>query len=149
MITKLEFLTNPQRPAKRRKLLGRGPGSGKGKTCGRGHKGMGSRSGYKTRQGYIGGGVPLHKSSPTRGFSNERFKKRLDTVNLAMIEAIYNEGETVSLETLREKGYLKGRSHGLKILAEGELTKKVAFKIEAISKGAREKVKKLKVDINI
>lgn len=149
MTTKLQSLINTSRPSKRRKLLGRGIGSKSGKTCGRGQKGMGARSGYKTRQGYIGGGSPLHKRLPTRGFSNARFSTRLHVVNLGQIEAIYNEGETVSLETLREKGFLKGKSCGIKILSEGELTKKVSFQVEAISKGAREKVEKLKLEINI
>ena len=149
MTTKLDTLSNDSRPDQRRKLLGRGPGSGRGKTCTRGHKGMGARSGCKKRHGYIGGGVPLHKRMPTRGFSNERFRKRLDTINLGMIDKIYEEGETVNLETLRQKGYLKGKSHGIKVLAEGKLTKKVNFQIEALSEGAREQLTQLKVEFNV
>ncbi|MCP5469689.1 MAG: 50S ribosomal protein L15 [Chlamydiales bacterium] len=141
MSIKLEALENISRPKKRRKLLGRGPGSGRGKTSGRGQKGMGARSGYKTRQGYIGGGVPLHKKVPTRGFSNAKFTCRFDVINLEQIEKIYEDGETVSAETLREKGYLKKSTNGLKVLGKGELTKKVKFKIERISESARAKVK--------
>lgn len=143
MSTTLHSLKNSSRPHKRRKLLGRGPGSGLGKTCGRGQKGDGARSGYKRRYGYIGGGVPVHKSTPTRGFSNVRFARKLDVVNLDQIEAMYNEGECVSLETLKEKGFLKGHSHGIKVLANGKLSKKVTFQVEAFSKAAEAKLKEL------
>ncbi len=149
MSIKLENLQNTARPGKRRKLLGRGPGSGLGKTSGRGHKGMGARSGYKTRQGYVGGGVPLHRRLPTRGFSNARFTFRYDVINLGQLDSIYEDGEEVSLETLRKKGYLKGASKGVKVLAHGELTKKVTFKVEALSSSAKEKLKKLNIDVNV
>ncbi len=141
MTIQLESLSNTSRPKKRRKLLGRGPGSKRGKTSGRGEKGMGARSGYKTRLGYVGGGVPLHKRVPTRGFSNARFACKLDVINLAQIETLYNDGETVSLETLREKGFIKGQSNGIKVLANGTLSKKVSFKVEGFSDGAKEKLK--------
>lgn len=147
MILKLEALANTSRPKKRRKTVGRGIGSGKGKTCCRGVKGMGSRSGYKVRHGAEGGGVPLYRRVPTRGFSNERFRQRLDAVNLDVIEGLYENGETVSLETLREKGFLKGNSCGIKILGNGSLTKKVTFQVEAISKGAKEKIKEAGIAI--
>ncbi len=141
MMITLSTLSNSSRPTKRRKLLGRGPGSKHGKTSGRGEKGAGSRSGYKTRQGYIGGGVPLHKRTPTRGFSNVRFARKLDVINLGQIDVMYADGETVSLETLREKGFIKGQSYGIKILADGTLSKKVSFQVEAFSSGAQDKLK--------
>lgn len=141
MTTKLEALSNSSRPAKRRKLLGRGPGSKHGKTCCRGQKGDGARSGWKARYGYVGGGVPLHKSTPTRGFSNVRFARKLDVINFAQIEEIYKDGEVVSLETLREKGYIKGHSNGIKVLSNGTVSKKITFRVEAFSKGAQEKLK--------
>lgn len=141
MTLKLETLTNSSRPAKKRKLLGRGVGSKRGKTCGRGHKGMGARSGCKSRLGYIGGGVPLHKRVPTRGFSNARFARRLDVINLGQIEQVFQDGETVSIESLREKGFIKGQSNGIKVLSDGTLSKKVTFNVEAFSKGAVEKLK--------
>lgn len=141
MTVKLESLCNASRPHKRRKLLGRGPGSKHGKTSCRGQKGMGARSGYKTRQGYVGGGVPLHKRVPTRGFSNARFACKLDVINLGQIETMYQPGETVSLESLREKGFIKGQSNGIKVLADGTLSKKVSFQVEAFSKGAQDKLK--------
>ncbi|MEZ5315460.1 MAG: 50S ribosomal protein L15 [Chlamydiales bacterium] len=138
---KLALLKNTSRKQKRSKLLGRGPGSKRGKTCGRGHKGMGARSGYTKRLGYIGGGVPLHKTVPTRGFSNFRFAKKLHAINLKQINAMYDEGEIVNLETLKAKGFIKGQSNGVKVLADGELLKKVSFQVESFSYGAKKKIK--------
>lgn len=136
----LGSLYNATRPYKKRKLLGRGVGSKCGKTAARGQKGMGARSGYQTRQGYIGGGVPLHKRLPTRGFSNVRFATRLDVINLEQIEALYADGECVDLTSLREKNFIKGASYGIKVLGKGTLTKKVTFDVEAFSESAREKL---------
>jgi large subunit ribosomal protein L15 len=139
---KLESLQNVSRPYKRRMVVGRGPGSRRGKTCRRGQKGMGARSGYQRREGWEGGGVPLFKRLPTRGFSNARFACKLDVINLGQIEKLYADGETVSLETLKEKGYLKGVSHGIKVLGVGALTKKVKLQVEAVSQSAKEKLEK-------
>lgn len=138
---KLESLKNTSRPYVKPKLLGRGVGCKKGKTCGRGHKGDKSRSGYKRRYGNIGSGVPLHRKVPTRGFSHAKFKKVLDVINLEQIEQIFKDGETVSLDSLRDKGFIKGNSHGLKILGKGTLSKKVKFDVVAISESAKEKLK--------
>lgn len=138
----LSTLKNTDRPKRPRKLLGRGPGSGKGKTSGRGHKGQGARSGYKVRYGTCGGGVPLHKRVPTRGFSNVRFARKLDIVNLDQIEGMYVDGEIVSLETLRDKSFISGKSYGVKILAKGNLTKKVEIKVESLSAQAKQKLEK-------
>lgn len=143
MTLNLQSLSNVTRGRKRRKTVGRGPGSKHGKTSCRGQKGDGARSGCKMRYTYSGGGVPLHKAVPTRGFSNVRFARKLDVINLDEIERMYREGETVSLETLFEKGYIKGASHGIKVLGKGTLTKKVSFQVEALSEGAREKLKNL------
>lgn len=137
---KLESLQNTTRPKKRRKLLGRGPASGHGKTCCRGHKGAGSRSGYKIRAGSEGGRFPLYRKLPTRGFSNVQFARRLDTINLGQIDKMYEDGETVNLETLRLKGYVQGPSYGIKVLGDGKLTKKLNFEVEDISKTAEEKL---------
>lgn len=137
---KLEQLSNSTRPYKRRKLLGRGPGSGSGKTSGRGVKGAGSRSGYRVRAGKEGGGVPLFRRVPTRGFSNARFAKKLDCINLDKIDALYKEGEVVSLETLIEKGCFSARSHGVKVLGKGSLTKKLNFQVESFSASAKKKL---------
>jgi len=137
----LESLSNCTRGRKRRKLLGRGPSSGHGKTCCRGVKGMGARSGSKRRWGREGGGVPLHKRIPTRGFTRGMHLKRIDVINFSEIEKIYNDGETVSLETLRAKNYIKGRSHGVKVLAKGTLTKKVSFDVRGFSTSAQASTK--------
>lgn len=147
MSYKLENLKNTTRPYKRRITVGRGPGSRRGKTSARGQKGMGARSGYQTRQGYEGGGVPLFKRLPTRGFTRGRFLRRLDVINLEQIEKLYQNGETVSLESLREKKYIKGISHGVKVLGVGTLTKKVSFQVEAVSESAKEKLKKAGISI--
>jgi len=149
MSIKLESLENVTRPKKRRKLLGRGPGSRRGKTCCRGQKGMGARSGYQTRPGYIGGGSRLHMRLPTRGFTNARFKTTFDVVNLGQIERLYNDGETVSAETLREKGFMRDVSSngGVKVLGKGNLTKKLKFEVSGMTESAREKVKGSEINI--
>lgn len=146
-IIQLDQLKNSTRPYKRRKLLGRGPGSGSGKTSGRGVKGAGSRSGYKIRAGKEGGGVPLFRRVPTRGFSNARFAKKLDCVNLDKIDLLYKEGEVVSLESLKEKGFIRGKSHGIKVLGKGTLTKKLIFQVDAISASAQEKMRSVGIQI--
>jgi large subunit ribosomal protein L15 len=145
----LDTLQNSCRPYKRRKLLGRGPGSRRGKTSARGQKGMGARSGYQTRAGYEGGGVPLFKRLPTRGFSNAPFARKWDVINLDQIDKLYQDGETVSLETLREKKYIKGASQGVKVLANGTLSKKVSFQVEAISDSAKEKLKQAGITVDV
>lgn len=139
-ILTLESLSNSSRMRQRRKVVGRGPGSGHGKTSCRGAKGMGARSGYKRRYGKEGGGVPLHKRTPTRGFTRGMHLTRKDVINFSEIEKIYNDGEVVSLETLREKNFVKGISHGVKVLAKGVLTKKVTFDVDAFSAASKSAV---------
>jgi len=134
----LHTLQNTSRPYKRRKRVGRGIGSGLGKTCGRGVKGAGSRSGWKSRARYEGGQIPLYRRLPERGFSRARFQKKLDVVNFREVERLYSDGEVVNLETLREKNFIKGESYGVKLLANGELTKKVRFEVDALSNQAKE-----------
>ena len=147
MSIKLENLRNTTTKRKRRKIVGRGPSSGHGKTSCRGHKGAASRSGYKVRAGTEGGGVPLYRRLPTRGFSNARFAKRFDVINLEQIEKIYDKGEIVSLETLRKKGFIRGFSHGIKVLGKGDLSKQVSFDVASISSGAKEKLEKAKISV--
>lgn len=137
----LNNLQNSSRPFKKRKRVGRGMGSGLGKTCGRGHKGGGSRSGWEARARYEGGQLPLYRKLPQRGFSTLQFQKRLDIINLGQIEELFESGETVSVLTLRDKGFLKGTCYGLKILGHGELTKKVIIEASAISNSALEKLR--------
>jgi large subunit ribosomal protein L15 len=133
-------LKNSSRPAKKVKRVGRGLGSGLGKTCGRGEKGAGSRSGYKRRYTYEGGQFRMFMKMPIRGFSNERFRISYKAINLGQIEELFEEGETVNQETLNERGFLKGRNLLVKILGNGELKKKVSIEADAISESAKEKL---------
>src|ERR1700733_2353434 len=138
--------------AKRRdvKRVGRGPGSGKGKTCGRGEKGAGARSGYKRRFGYEGGQFRTFMKLPIRGFSNAMFQKQpLLTINLAQIQSLYEDGETVNLQTLAEKGYFKGTARGLKILGNGELSKKVHIEAITVYSSVKEKLQNSKIKLTL
>jgi large subunit ribosomal protein L15 len=142
MIT-LSQLTNSHRPKKKAYRVGRGMGSKCGKTCGRGNKGDKARCGYKTRPGHEGGQIPLYKKSPTRGFTNGRFKNVVFAINLGMIEKLFAEGDTVSLKTLQDRGFAPRRvPGGLKILSNGELKKKVTIHANYFSHTAEEKLKK-------
>jgi len=145
----LSNLSNSSRESKSVRRVGRGTSSGAGRTCGRGQKGAGARSGYKRRHGYEGGQFRLYMKLPIRGFSNARFRKSFDTINLDLINTLYEDGEVVSLETLSERGYVKGTSYGIKILGGGELTKKVSIKAEAISDGAKKKLQQANIDYTI
>ena len=146
---KLNELKNSSRPAKAPKRRGRGVGSKLGKTSGRGHKGAGSRSGWKSRAQYEGGQMALYRRIPERGFTRGRFLQRLDTINLGDIDVLYDHGEKVDLLTLREKGFLRGSSFGLKILGSGDLTKKVTIEAHAISASAKEKLDRAGVTCTI
>ncbi len=138
----LSKLANTHRPRKKAYRVGRGMGSKCGKTCGRGVKGDKARSGYKNHFGQEGGQVPLYKRLPTRGFTNGRFKNLNFAINLDRIEQFYSNGEVVSLQTLQEKGIAPRRiPGGLKILSQGELTKKVTIKAHFFSGKAEEKLK--------
>ncbi|MBS4167437.1 50S ribosomal protein L15 [Parachlamydia sp. AcF125] len=148
MIT-LGTLKNDLRGRKQVRRVGRGIGSGVGKTCGRGQKGAGARSGYKRRLGYEGGQFRLFAKLPIRGFSNARFRKELDVVNLSQIEQAYQDGEVVNAETLASKGLLSGRTYGIKILGDGELTKKVSFEVHSLSATARDKLQKAKIKFQL
>lgn len=148
MIT-LDTLKNTDRPFKRRKTVGRGTGSGLGKTCGRGEKGAGSRSGYKRRYGYEGGQFRTFMKLPIRGFNNARFRRAFDTVNLEQIQNAFEDGEVVNAQTLADRGFLSGSTYGIKILAKGELHKKVTIEVAALSETAREKLQKASIPFTI
>ena len=129
-----------------RKRLGRGEGSGLGKTSGRGHKGAGSRSGSKRKAGYEGGQNPIHmRMRKLRGphkkqsMPFENFRTKSQPVNLADLEARFDDGAEVTPETLKEKGLAK-RSDPIKILARGEISKKLTIKAHAFSAAAKTKV---------
>ena len=140
----------PEGANKRRKTLGRGQGSGRGTTSGRGNKGQKSRSGGKTYAGFEGGQMPLFRRLAHRGFSNYPFKKSFQIVNLGEIEKRFENGETVDEVSLYNKGLIKGRKKGeiftaaspVKILGNGDLSKKLIFKLDAISGSAVEKIRK-------
>ena len=121
-----------------RKRLGRGPGSGTGKTAGRGHKGAGARSGYKSKPGFEGGQMPLYRRIPKRGFTNIN-RVEYQVVNVRDLEGF--EGE-VTPRTLREAGFIGSLRRPVKVLGEGELGAAVDVTAHAFSKSAREKIEK-------
>ncbi len=120
------------------KRKGRGHGSGNGKTGGRGHKGQKARSGGKVRAGFEGGQMPLVRRVPKRGFINV-FAKPLTAINLAVLNR-FEDGAVVDAEALIEKGILSECPYGLKVLANGNLTKKITVKASAFSESAKEKI---------
>lgn len=123
---------------KRRKRIGRGPGSGTGKTSGRGHNGYGSRAGNTNPS--EGGRIPLFKRYPKRGFTNANFMKHYALVNVKALEARFSAGEEVTLDTLVKVGLVRDTSKPLKVLGEGELTKKLTVVAAVFSKSAAEKI---------
>lgn len=138
----LSTLKNTSRPTKKSRRIGRGIGSKRGATSGRGGKGDSHRQGYSKRFGYEGGQVPLYRKLPIRGFTRGKFLKEGAAVSLATIEAYYSNGETVSQETLRDKGLIPRRvPGGIKILANGQLTKKVKIEASHYSEAAEQKLK--------
>jgi large subunit ribosomal protein L15 len=134
-----------------KKKVGRGLGSGKGKTCGRGHKGDKSRSGYKRRHYYTGAGAPYHKTFPTRGFSNAAFKTEFVGINLDQLDLVFADGEAVTRETLIGKGLINKNSGAkLKLLGRGELLKKLnGISVDAASASALEKVKTAGITLTV
>jgi len=126
---------------KRKKILGRGQGTGKGTTAGKGNKGQKARSGGRTYVGFEGGQMPLYRRLAHRGFSNYPFKKEWQIVNLGDIEKFYNAGETVDLASLNKKGLVKG-AEPVKVLSNGDFSKKLTFNVAAASASAKEKIEK-------
>lgn len=124
---------------KRRKRLGRGTGSGLGKTSGRGHKGQHSRAGASQPVNFQGGAMPMFRRIPKRGFNN-RFALKVGTVNVSDLDAKFESGEEVTPETLREKDLAKYRYDVLKVLGDGELTKKLKVSAHRFSQSARQKI---------
>lgn len=128
---------------KKRKRIGRGVGSGQGKTAGKGHKGHKSRQGFKQDPLFEGGQMPLARRVPKRGFVNGAFKKDFAILNLSSLEKAFAAGEVVNEETLRSKGIVKGRHDaGVKVLGDGELTKPLEVRAEKFSASAVEKIVK-------
>ena len=119
---------------------GRGPGSGNGKTGGRGHKGQNARTGGGVRPGFEGGQIPLYRRLPKRGFTNSLFKKEYAIINLETLDKLFNDGDAVSMEVLLEKGIVKKELNGLKVLGRGEITKKLTVNATIFSASAKEKI---------
>ena len=117
---------------------GRGPGSGNGKTAGKGHKGQNARSGGGVRPGFEGGQLPLYRKLPKRGFYN-RFATVYSIVNVEALNA-FEDGAVVDLEALTEKGIIRKEYDGLKVLGRGEITKKLTVKAKIFSASAKEKI---------
>ena len=136
---------NNLHPAKgsthKKKRIGRGPGSGTGKTAGKGHKGQKSRSGYSHKIGFEGGQMPLQRRLPKRGFTNI-FKKEWIEISLAKIEENFKAGETVTPEILHERGLIKKAKHDLVVLGTGELQKSLNISAHRFTKTAKDKIEK-------
>lgn len=134
---KLSDLSPISGSKKKNKRVGRGPGSGHGKTSCRGHKGQKSRSGGGTRIGFEGGQMPLHRRLPKRGFTNI-FRKQYGIVNLAALDRLSDS--EVTPEVLIEKGLIKDIKDGIKVLGDGEIKKPLIVKAHAFSSSAKEKI---------
>ncbi len=119
--------------------VGRGIGTGNGKTSGRGHKGWGARSGASRRPGYEGGQMPLYRRVPKRGFTNARFRTDYTVVNVDRLEG-FEHGAEVTLDAVRERGLVSVDSPLLKVLGNGKLTKRLTVRAQSFSKSAREKI---------
>ncbi|MHC4481943.1 MAG: 50S ribosomal protein L15 [Planctomycetota bacterium] len=122
-----------------RRRVGRGTGTGRGKTCGRGHKGSGSRAGASSRSLYEGGQMPLFRRLPKRGFSNYNFATRYEIVNVLQLE-IFNDGAAVGVEQLSDAGLIDSCKSKVKILGNGELTRKLEVTAHKFSKTAEQKI---------
>ena len=122
-----------------RKRVGRGPGSGLGKTAGRGEKGQKSRSGFSQKPGFEGGQMPLHRRMPKRGFTNHRFRREFAEVNLERLE-IFEPGTIVTPEVLQKRRMIKKGRGGVKILAKGKLTKALTVRAHKFSARAQEMI---------
>lgn len=138
---KLHNLTPAQGANTTEKRLGRGIGSGLGKTSGKGHKGQWARSGGGVRPGFEGGTMPLTRRIPKRGFKNALFKKVYSIVNIATLESNFDNGAVVNAEVLREKGIIsKIEEYGLKVLGDGELTKNLTVQAKKFTESAAKKI---------
>ena len=126
--------------AKAKKRVGRGPGSGLGKTAGRGENGQKSRSGASIPAWFQGGQTPLYRRVPKRGFNNARFRTEYATINLSDLNKYFNDGDEVTPEVLKEKGIIKQQLCGVKVLGNGELEKKLTIRANRFSSSAITKI---------
>jgi large subunit ribosomal protein L15 len=128
----------PKGPNQSKKRLGRGEGNGHGKTCCRGHKGAGARSGYSLRAGFEGGQMPLYRKLPQRGFNRSRFKKHIATVNVGSLNEL--TGDNVNITSLKEAGLIRNNSKFVKILGFGDLNKSFQVEVNYVSSSAAQKI---------
>jgi len=135
----LNTLRPPKGMKHPKKRIGRGQGSGTGKTAGAGHKGQKSRSGYKFKRGFEGGQMPLHRRVPKRGFHNP-FRVEYEVVNLDTLAARFEAGAVVTPELLREQGLIAGSRSRLKVLGRGEVGKALTVRAHKFSGKAAEKI---------
>lgn len=131
---------NASPEAKSRKRVGRGPGSGLGKTAGRGENGQKSRSGASIPAWFQGGQTPLYRKLPKRGFNNAQFRTEYATINLSDLNKYFNDGDVVTPELLKEKGIIKKQLCGVKVLGNGELEKKLTIRANRFSSSAVTKI---------
>ena len=136
---KIHELTPAADSNKAVKRIGRGHGSGNGKTAGKGHKGQNARSGGGVRLGFEGGQLPLYRKLPKRGFKN-RFAVNYAIVNVATLNDKFNDGDTVNLDALMAAGIVRKSLDGLKVLGNGEITKKLTVEASVFSATAKEKI---------
>lgn len=137
------ILSAPKGANKKPKRVGRGSSSGLGTTAGKGNKGQQSRSGGKTYVGFEGGQMPLYRRIARKGFSNYPFKKEYVCINLGQLEVKFADGETVNKESLIKKGFISAKTASLvKVLANGDITKKLTIEVDKISESAKAKVEK-------
>ena len=137
------ILSAPQGANRKPKRVGRGSSSGLGTTAGKGNKGQQSRSGGKTYVGFEGGQMPLYRRIARKGFSNYPFKKEYVCINVELLETKFNDGETVNKDSLIEKGFNSSKSNSMvKVLGNGEITKKLTVEVDKVSASAKEKIEK-------
>ncbi|MEO0246798.1 MAG: 50S ribosomal protein L15 [candidate division WOR-3 bacterium] len=133
---------------KSKKRVGRGPGSGHGKTSCRGHKGQKARTGGAKPVWFEGGQMPLYKRLPKRGFKNP-FRVEYQIVNLDTLDKYFENGEVVNRDTLLSKGLIKDPNMPVKILGRGEITKKLSFDVDKVSESAKIKIEKAGGNVNV
>src|SRR6185295_4993459 len=142
---KMTLSLNNLRPAKgsthKKKRLGRGPGTGLGKTAGRGHKGQKSRSGYSSKTGFEGGQMPLHRRLPKRGFTNI-FKKQWIEVSLEALDRSFDANTEITPEVMHKRGIIKKAKHDIVVLGKGNVSKALKISAHRFTKSAREKIEK-------
>src|SRR5256714_13875396 len=143
---------NSLRPAKgsthKKKRLGRGPGTGLGKTAGRGHKGQKSRSGYSSKTGFEGGQMPLHRRLPKRGFTNI-FKKQWIEISLGALEKSFDANDEVTPELLHKRGLIKKAKYDIVVLGTGDVSKALKVSAHRFTKSAREKIEQAGGAVNV